>query len=131
MTIQCQAQVNINKWFEYNEPVLKRYLVIIKKDVSFFNYWCKPRSVVHCIVTEPPKEILEEDVINNVGTKRDDDLIERYRAVSWIQEVKNIKMGHVPGKGHGKQLVICNTPTFCAREMEIGFIPERYKYSSS
>jgi len=57
--VQCQDQINVVTWkgdIDYND-----YLQIIKKDIGFFSYWCKLKSVVKCIIREPPEELLDED----------------------------------------------------------------------
>lgn len=126
--IQCQAQINIhNCGSSQDEPT--EYLILIKKDVSFFQYWCKPRRVVKCIVRKSPDEHLDEDILCNVGTNIDDELIERERVLSW-SKARGI-ISHVSHSGHGKMQLKLNAPTFCARDMGINFDPRSYSYPSS
>lgn len=118
--VQCKDQLNINPWkgdVEYSD-----YLKIIKKDTDFFPYWCKPRTSVKCIIKEPPDEFLDGDVLDIVGTKIDDMLIEQVRAVAWTS-YENPRIIHVPGpgRGHGKQQVVLNLKTFCARDKGFTF----------
>lgn len=126
--IQCQAQINMlpcnDKQNEY-----KKYLILIKKDASFFTHWCKPRRAVKCIVSAPPEESLDSDVLEKVGTNIDDMLVEQRRALSWTKAKGDVR--HVPHSGHGKQQIILKAPTFCAKDMGITFDPEKYSYSIS
>jgi hypothetical protein len=127
--IQCQAQINVQRWAgdEHNEST--KYLLLIKKTPSFFSHWCKPRRVVKCIVSEPPKENLASDVLDKVGTNIDDRLIERDRVLTWSKTIGNIH--DVSHSGHGKIMITLNAPTFCARDMGITFDPKSYSYSVS
>jgi len=102
---------------------------LIKKDASFFQYWCKPRRVVKCIIRETLDERLDEDILSNVGTSIDDVLIERERVISW-SKTRGI-ISHVSHSGHGKMIIKLNAPTFCARDMGINFDPHSYSYPSS
>lgn len=43
MIIQCQAQLNILPWDGTEQPEFTKYLILIKKNSSFFTHWCKPR----------------------------------------------------------------------------------------
>ena len=129
--IQCQAQINMHPWNEgrFNEDTAK-YLILIKKDASFFTYWCQTRNAVICTVSKSPEENLDADVLENVGTNIDDMLIERSRALTWSKSTTG-RPRHVPpsGRGHGKQMIILKAPTFCAKDMGITFDPESYTYS--
>ncbi len=131
--IQCQAEINMHPWNdgENNERHAK-YLILIRKNPSFFSYWCQTKHVVICTVSEPPTENLEEGILQNVGTNIDDMLIERNRAITWSKTAGN-RPRHVPprGRGHGKQMLILKAPTFCARDMGISFDPETYSSSVS
>jgi len=129
--IQCQAQINIHHWKGDNQPEFAKYLVLIKKDSSFFSYWCKPKSVVKCIVSKAPEENLDMEVLSKVGTNIDDMLIERERALAW-SKVTAISHHVSPcGSGHGKIQITLNKSTFCARDMGIAFNPQNYSYSIS
>ncbi|MDP3104312.1 MAG: hypothetical protein Q8M95_06865 [Candidatus Methanoperedens sp.] len=128
MIIQCQAQINIHNCNNSQDESTK-YLILIKKEASFFQYCCKPRRVVNCMVRKAPDEHLDEDILRNVGTNIDDELIERERVLSW-SKARGI-ISHVSHSGHGKMLLKLNAPTFCAREMEIDFDPRSYSYPSS
>jgi len=111
--VQCQDQINVVTWkgdIDYND-----YLQIIKKDIGFFSYWCKLKSVVKCIIREPPEELLDEDILDRVGTKIDDMLIEQTRALTWTS-YSNPRIIHVPGSGHGKQQATFKLKTFCAKD---------------
>ena len=126
--VQCQDQINIVIWkgdFEY-----KDYLQIIKKDVDFFTHWCKLKSVVKCIVRKPPEEPLDEDVLDMVGTKIDDMLIEQTRALTWTS-YSNPRIIHVPGPGHGKQQAIFKLKTFCAKDKSPAFELSDYTSAGS
>jgi len=128
--IQCQAQINIHPWDKNTQSEFAKYLILIKKDASFFTHWCKPRNVVKCIVRQSPEENLDRVVLDKVGINIDDMLIERDRVLSWTKATGDIR--HVSGKGrHGKQQIILKAPTFCARDMGISFDPYSYSYSIS
>lgn len=130
--IQCQAQINFQSWDKdsYKDNIKEcQYLILIKKHPSFFEYWCKPRHVIKCIVKEPPKETLDDEILNRVGTKRNDILLERNRSMCWTKG--KIKEDHRSGSRHGKQLIISNSSTFCAKDMGINFDPKKYTYSCS
>ena len=129
--IQCQAQINIHSWDGDAQPDFAKYLVLIKKDASFFTYWCKPKNVVNCMVMEPPEEYLDEDVLNRVGTKVDDMVTEPKRVFTWSKVTAPLR--HVPprGSGHGKIQIVLNKSTFCAKDMGIAFDPESDSYSVS
>ncbi len=126
--IQCQQQINMlpcnDKENEYT-----KYLILIKKDASFFTHWCKPRHAVKCIVSAPPEESLDSDVLEKVGTNIDDMLVEQRRSLSWTKAKGDVR--HVSHSGHGKQQIILKAPTFCAKDMGITFDPEKYSYSIS
>lgn len=129
--IQCQAQINFEPWSRSNKNE-SRYLILIKKDIDppFFDYWCKPRHVVYCIVVESPKEHIDDDTLKIVGTKIKDYMKERNRAICWTSG--KLVLDDVSGKGkHGKQRIISNSLTFCARDMGINFDPQKYVYSYS
>lgn len=128
MIIQCQAQINIHNC-DGSQDESTKYLILIKKDASFFHYWCKPRRVVRCMVLETPDEQLDEDILSKVGTNKDDVLIESTRVISW-SKARGI-ISHVSHSGHGKMLLKLNAPTFCARDMEINFDPTSYSHPSS
>lgn len=125
--IQCQAQINFQSWDHNTKDGI--YLILIKKDPSFFNHYCKPRHAIICIVEEPPREQLDDEILSKVGTKRNDLLKERNRSICWTKG--KIKYDHVPKGGHGKQRVISNSLTFCAKDMGINFDPQKYMYSYS
>ena len=125
--IQCQAQINMLSWDGDSQNEYAKYLILIKKDPSFFTNWCKPRHVVKCIISEPPDETLDEDVLEKVGTNIDDMLIARERALVWTKTIG--KTHHVSLSGHGKQMLILKAPTFCARDMGITFNPDGYTIS--
>ncbi len=131
--IQCQAQINMHPWNEeqYNEEPAK-YLILIKKDASFFTYWCQTKHAVICTVSKPPEENLDDDVLENIGTNIDDMLIERNRALTWSKTTAG-RPRHVSpsGRGHGKQMIILKAPTFCAKDKGISFDPRSYSYSVS
>lgn len=122
--IQCQAQINILPWNGNAQHEFTKYLTLVKKDVDFFSYWCKPRHVVKCMVREPPEEDLDTDILDNIGTEIDDFLIERDRALTWSKTTGTPR--HVPQGGHGKIQVILKAPTFCARDMGVSFDPCEY-----
>lgn len=126
--IQCQAQINIHLCDAEDDEYAK-YLILIKKDISFFTHRCTPRRAVKCIVSASPEEHLDRDVLDKVGTNIDDMLVEQRRALSWTKAKGDVR--HVPHSGHGKQQVILKAPTFCARDMGITFDPEKYSYSIS
>ncbi len=126
--IQCQAQINMHPC-DGKENEYTKYLLLIKKDATFFSQWCKPKDAVKCIVKSPPDENLDRDVLDNVGTNKDDMLIERDRAISWTKAIG--KIHDVSKSGHGKQMVILNASTFCGRDMGIAFDPQNYSYSVS
>lgn len=131
--IQCQAQINMHPWKEgQGNEELAKYLTLIRKDPSFFAYWCQIRHVVICQVSKPPEENLDADVLQNVGTNIDDMLIERNRALTWSR-TQGSRPRHVPprGRGHGKQMIILKAPTFCAKDMGISFDQCSYSYSVS
>jgi len=125
--IQCQAQINMLSWAGDTQNEYSKYLILIKKEPSFFTHWCKPRHVVKCIISESPDEELDEDVIEKVGTNIDDMLIERDRALCWTKATG--KIHPVSHSGHGKQMIILKAPTFCARDMGITFNPDGYTTS--
>lgn len=129
--IQCQAQINIHNWDENTQREFAKYLILIKKNATFFPFWCKPRHVVRCIVREPPEEDLDEEILDRVGTKIDDILIERERALAWSKVTAQPCHVAPRGTGHGKIQIILNKSTFCARDMGISFNPEDYSYSIS
>lgn len=126
--IQCQAQINIRNC-DTDDGESAKYLILIKKDISFFTYQCTPRHAIKCIVRESPDEHLDKDVLDKVGTNIDDMLVEQKRALSWTKTKGDVC--HVPYGGHGKQQVILKAPTFCARDMGITFDPDKYSYSIS
>lgn len=129
--IQCQAQINIHPWGGDTQPEFEKYLVLIKKDTSFFSYWCKPRHVVKCIISEAPEEHLDREVLSRVGTNIDDMLIERERALAWFKVTATPRHVSPCGSGHGKIQITLNKSTFCARDMGIAFNPQSYSYSVS
>lgn len=129
--IQCQAQINIHPWNGSAQPDFVKYLVLIKKDAQFFTHWCKPRSVVNCMVMEPPDEYLDENVLSRVGTKIDDRLTEQKRVFTWSKVTADPHHVSTSGSGHGKIQMILNKSTFCARDMGIAFDPESDSYSVS
>jgi len=125
VTIQCQAQINLEPWKDQEDYL--PYLDVIKKDSSFFKYWCKIRNAVTCVVDEPPREELDKSISAVVGTHKNAYLKERHRAVGGSRGEG--KLGHVSGSGHGKQLLYIPFETFCARDQGVSFkIP---KYTSS
>ncbi len=124
--IQCQQQINLIPCDDRDDENTK-YLILIKKDISFFTHLCKPRHAVKCVVRASPEESLDTDVLDNVGTNIDDMLVEQTRALSWTKARGDIR--HVPHSGHGKQQIILKAPTFCARDMGIAFNPRSYSYS--
>jgi len=126
--IQCQQQINMLPCND-RENEYTKYLILIKKDTSFFTHWCKPRHAVKCIVRAPPEESLDSDVLEKVGTNIDDMLVEQTRALSWTKAEGDVR--HVPHSGHGKQQIILKAPTFCAKDKGITFDPENYSYSIS
>ncbi len=127
--IQCQKQINILPCDD-RENEYTKYLILIKKDTSFFTHWCKPRHAVKCVVSAPPEEDLDSDVLEKVGTNIDDMLIEQNRSVSWTKATGDLR--HVGGSSrHGKQQIIFKAPTFCARDMGITFDPQRGSYTVS
>lgn len=128
--VQCQSQINIVPWkgdIEYNG-----YLQIIKKDIDYFTSWCRPRSVVKCIVRDPPNEVIDDDILEIVGTKIDDMLKEQTRALTWTTH-ENPEIIHVPGpgRGHGKQQAIFKLRTFCAKDKGINFNLTAYTSAGS
>lgn len=128
VTIQCQAQINIEPWKNQTEYLC--YLSVIKKDnvSDFFRYWCKLRRDVTCVVDEPPHEELDSDVLEIVGTHKNAYIRERNRVLSWSKNI-DTKGSIVSGRGHRKQLIQVPFETFCARDMCKSFsVP---KYSSS
>ncbi|MDP2845925.1 MAG: hypothetical protein Q8N79_07625 [Candidatus Methanoperedens sp.] len=128
--IQCQAQINMHPWnCGKQHEVSAKYLILIKKEASFFTHWCQTRHVVKCIVSESPEEHLDKEVLDNVGTKIDDRLITRERAISWSKVRGDVHP--VSHSGHGKQMIILKEPTFCAKDMGISFNPHNYSYSVS
>lgn len=130
MIIQCQAQINLHPWSGNTQPIYAKYLILIKKHTSFFTHWCTLRRVVKCIISAPPEESLDSDILDKVGTNIDDTLITRERALSWTKAIGDIR--HVSGSSrHGKQQIILKAPTFCAKDMGITFDPVRYSYSIS
>lgn len=129
--IQCQAQINMHPWNDgQNNERYAEYLILIKKNLSFFSHWCQTKHVVTCIVSKPPEENLEADVLRKVGTNIDDMLIERNRAIAW-SKTGGSRPRHVHGRGHGKQMIILKAPTFCAKDMGISFNPQTHLYSVS
>lgn len=126
--IQCQAQINIHTC-DTEDDEYAHYLILIKKDNSFFTHRCTPRHAVKCIISASPEEHLHRDVLDKVGTNIDDMLVEQRRAFSWTKAKGDVH--HVPHSGHGKQQVILKAPTFCVRDMGITFDPEKYSYSIS
>lgn len=129
MIIQCQAQLNILPWDGAAQPEFTKYLILIKKNSSFFSHWCKPRHAVICQVREPPDEHLDMEILEKVGTEIDDMLIERERVLTWSKTTGNPR--HVSHSGHGKIQVTLKAPTFCAKDMGITFDPNTYTYSLS
>lgn len=129
--IQCQEQINIHPWDGDTQPEFTKYLVLIKKDAYFFSYWCKPRHVVKCIISAPPEEHLDGDILERVGTNVDDMLIERERALAWSQVTAVPHHVSPRGSGHGKIQITLNKSTFCARDMGIAFNPQSHSYSVS
>ena len=124
---QCQAQINIHPSREQNEN--DNYLILLKKNPDFFAYFCRLGHVVTCYVRESPEEDLDNNILSKVGTNIDDKLVDRNRALTWSKTMG--KVSHVSGKGHGKQQITFNAPTFCARYMGVNFDPDKYSYSSS
>ena len=129
--IQCQAQINIHPWDGDAQPKFAKYLILIKKDASFFPYWCKPKRVVKCIVREPPEEHLDREVLGRVGTNIDDMLIERERALVWSKVTAIPHHVSTRGSGHGKIQITLNKSTFCAKDMGIAFNPQSNSFSVS
>jgi hypothetical protein len=58
--VQCKKQVNPHLW--RSDPTYSKYLKIIKKRDSFFDFWYKIRSNVKCIVRFPPTEPIDPQV---------------------------------------------------------------------
>lgn len=129
--IQCQAQINMHPWEGDTQPEFAKYLVLIKKDTSFFTYWCKPRSVVKCIIGSAPDEHLDREVSNKVGTNIDDMLIEQTRALAWSKVTAVPRHVSPRGSGHGKIQITLNKSTFCAKDMGITFNPQSNSFSVS
>lgn len=124
---QCQAKINIYPSKGQNE--YSYYLILLQKNPDFFAYFCKLRHVVTCYVRESPEEDLDNNILSKVGTNIDDKLVDWNRALTWSKTTGEI--GHVSGKGHGKQQITFKAPTFCARYMGVTFDPDKYSYSSS
>ncbi len=60
--IQCQAQINMHPW--NTQPEFAKYLILIKKNKPFFTHWCQTKHVITCMVSEPPEESLDAEVLS-------------------------------------------------------------------
>lgn len=129
--VQCQAQINVSSCNNDDNDDCNNYLSLIGKDASFFTYLCKPKNVVTCYIRKSPNEKLDEDILEKVGTNIDDRLVERNRVLTWSKTTGKSTNVSGAGHGHGKQQIIFNAPTFCAKHMGIKFDPKTYSYSVS
>ena len=127
VTIQCQAQINVEPWKGQEDYV--SYLYVIKKDKNFFKCWYKVRNAITCVVEKPSDEEFGDDVLEHVGTHKNDYLVERHRAIGW--STKEGKLSNVSKSGHGKQLFYIPHETFCARDQGINFKLSLPNYSAS
>ena len=127
VTIQCQAQINIEPWKGQTNYV--SYLSLIKKDINFFKYWCKLRHAVTCTVDAPPDEELDEDIRDHVGTHKNAYLQERNRVVTWSAQIDQEEPTVPSKRGHRKQLLYIPHETFCAKDQGIKFILPNYTAS--
>lgn len=124
--VLCKKQINMHEWS--GDTTYSNYLRIIQKKDDFFDYWCKLRTNVQCIVRQPPiDEQINGEVKEFVGTEIDDELQERNRVVSWSKEDVD-EVGVVPRGGHRGQKLTLST-AFCARDQ--GFQFELPDYTST